>query len=263
MPVVERSGARIFYEVHGNGGPPVLFAHNILGSREVFEHAWSPLLETHRVIAVDLRGHGDSAAPEAPYTLEALVDDLLCVLDAERVRRASLVGLGLGATLAMELALRHPERVDRLVLMAASAGAEEGEGYWRGRVQAALVRTQGVRQFMLNRARPMHIGKTFAHEAPMVMASVEGRIRRMTRSAAYFAVQAWRGRQPLHDRVGAIRCPTLVVAGEEDMACPPELADELRVAIPGAQIELIARAGHTIPVEQPEAVGRVLRDFLL
>src|SRR5689334_9659767 len=103
MPILERGGARILYEVSGDG-PPLLLGHSLLGDSLMWELVAPELARTLRVINVNARAHGGSTAP-SPFTLEDLADDWLAILDREKIDKAVLCGLSMGGMTAMRLAL--------------------------------------------------------------------------------------------------------------------------------------------------------------
>lgn len=261
MPDIERDGARIRYEVGGAADRAVLFAHNLFCDRTVFAAQAARLAGRRRTIAVDLRGHGESGAPRRRYGTRDLGEDLAAVLDAERVGRADVVGLSLGAAAAMELAIARPERVSRLVLMGATGEAEPGGA---GRVVlAAAVRAIGLRRFLVRRAIPVLFGRSFRAEAPDAIEAWVARIARMSRRGAAYGLGAWTGRPRMLERLAAVKAPALVVVGEEDVACGALDGERLREAIPGARLEYVARAGHTMTVERPEETARLIERFVL
>ena len=120
MPTADANGIRIHYEVHGEGRPLLL----ILGlGADVSEYTAliDQLAARSRVIAFDNRGAGRSDKPDAPYSIELMAADALGVMDALGATRADLLGISLGGRIALELALGHPERVERLILVSTSA----------------------------------------------------------------------------------------------------------------------------------------------
>src|SRR5712675_1696281 len=144
MPSVDRDGARICYERRGSGSPAVIFAHNILCDRRVFDGVIERLEGRLRTLNVDLRGHGESPVPGRAYDARELAADLAAVLDAEGISQAAVVGLSMGATVALELALRSPERVSSLVLLGATAREDDLLTSARNAFLSPLVRGFGV-----------------------------------------------------------------------------------------------------------------------
>jgi pimeloyl-ACP methyl ester carboxylesterase len=120
----EVNGINLYYEIHGSGRPLVLL-HGGLGATEMFGPALVRLAEGHRVIGVDLQGHGRTADVDRPMRLETLADDILALLDHLELPQVDAVGYSLGGGVAFQLAVRHPERVRKLVVVSAASGDEK------------------------------------------------------------------------------------------------------------------------------------------
>src|SRR5258708_6693104 len=112
MRSVERDGGTIAYEGHGAGARTLLLAHNVLCNRHVLDGMVARLRDRHRLIAVDLRGHGESSVPPRHFSTRDLAEDLRAILVREEIERATVIGVSIGGVAAMELALAHPERVE-------------------------------------------------------------------------------------------------------------------------------------------------------
>lgn len=246
------------YRVAGTGRP-VLFLHGLGGSRT----AWEPQLEvlgaTFRCIAWDLPGYGDSA-PLERLTFPAIVDAVVLLLDELGVERADVVGLSFGGQQALHLALRHPERVDRLVLADTSArfGADGTD----------------VEEWKRLRLDPLSAGTTPAQMAADVIDAITapgfgGRERERT-IAAFARIPAAGLRAaveclPTHDvsdRLHEIDAMSLVVVGELDRETPPAYAEVLATGIPRAELHVIPGVGHLTPAEAPADFNRLVLAFL-
>jgi pimeloyl-ACP methyl ester carboxylesterase len=265
MPALERDGARIVYEVTqpaAAGAPAVVFLHNIFCDRRVFEAAVAALRDRYRTIAIDFRGHGDSQAGPAAYTIEDLAGDVRAVMDREGVARATIVGLSIGATVAMELALAHPARVEGLVLMGADADADTLVTAARNRLFNAAVTVLGMRAFVLSEVGKTLFGRWFRTEAPDRFAVFRERLARFPPRAARRSMRAWSSRRPLLARLPALAMPTRVVVGDEDLSCPLPCGEKIAAAIPGADLVRIPQAGHTMPAERPAETTQAIATFL-
>ena len=241
------------HEVDGPPDAPVVVLLGPLGSTRA---TWDPqlpaLASRLRVVRCDARGHGESPAPPGPYGVDDLVADVLALLDRLGVRRASLVGLSLGGITAMRLAVRAPERVDRLALLATSArfGPESG---WAER--ALTVRAQGTAAIA-----PMIVGRwiTPAGRArdPELVARCEAMVAG-TSDEAYAALCETLAALDLRDDLPAIAAPTLVLAGADDPATPVPHLQAIADAVPGARLLVLPDCAHLL-LEQPRAVDAAL-----
>ena len=250
-------GVSLAVDVQGEG-PAVLMIHGYPMDHTIWAGPIADLAGWCR-IAPDLRGFGGSDAPDLGYSIPTYADDLAALLDAMSVERVVICGLSMGGYIALEFVRRWRERVRGLVLMDTRAEPDSAEAK-RGRdQQAALARDSGaaaVAQEMAARVL-----------SPAATESVRRSVREMMAQTPVAgivgALSAMRDRadsRPLLSTLAGI--PTLVVAGADDPATPPESVATMAAAIPGARFERIPGAGHIPPVEQPELTSRLLREFL-
>jgi 3-oxoadipate enol-lactonase len=256
--VVEAGGTGLFVTEAGKGRP-VLFLHGLGWSHALWHRQVETLSDRYRVLAGDMRGHGRSAKPPGPYTMDALAEDWLRVLDACGVEDLAVVGLSQGGMVAMLIASLLPDRVTALALLGTAcrfsdqawAGMEE-----RGRV----ARAAGPRAAAEATARTLFSTSFANHHQDFVAEFIEDRLAADPAGIAA-AMAALRGFD-IREQLGRISCPTLILHGTEDRVIAPESADDIAQHIPGSELHLIEDAGHILPVERPELVERYLRDFL-
>jgi pimeloyl-ACP methyl ester carboxylesterase len=251
MPILDREGVKIFYEVNGVAGDrtPVLLTHGYSATAEM----WQPNLETlgarRRVITWDIRGHGRSDSPEdqALYSSELSVADMEAILEATGVERAVVGGFSLGGYLSLEFYLRHPERVAALMLF------DTGPGFKRDEARAGWNRTAEATA-------------TGFETRGLDALPKRPEVGRATHRGAAGLAKAARGILVQHDArviesLPAIAVPTLVVVGALNT---PFLAaaDYMAAKVPGAVKVVIEDAGHASNIDQPEAFNRAVLDFL-
>jgi 2-succinyl-6-hydroxy-2,4-cyclohexadiene-1-carboxylate synthase len=249
-------------------GPAILALHGFTGTARTWARLADDLGDERRVIAPDLLGHGRSSAPRDPgrYALEHQADDLAALLAATGALPADVVGYSMGARLALVLALRHPDAVSALLLESPSAGiADERE---RARRRAAdeawatLLDHDGLAAFVdAWEAQRLFASQAALPEAARAALRAE-RLAHDPRGLAGSLRGAGQGvMAPLGDRLPAIACPALVIAGALD---PAGLARARVVAadLPGAHLEIVRDAGHAPHLEQPEAFLALARDHL-
>lgn len=211
-----------------------------------------------RVLVPDNRGVGRTAIPRRPWTMAEMADDVAAVLDHAGLASAVIVGYSMGGMIAQHLALRHPERVRALVLMATSAGFPHGHfpelDMLRTLVSAPLRKSGHVRT-LAKLVLPTH-----AHErAPELLADwlelmVEERPRKRGLLGQAGAVLGHSTGRRLHQ----IRVPTRVITGDCDLLVPPANSHVLTKRIPGAQLEVLEGVGHGILLMEPDALRRNL-----
>lgn len=218
-----------------------------------------PLASEFRVIAVDLRGHGRSPLPEdSAFTFAEFGDDVDFTLDQLGVRTPFLAGLSAGGFLALDLALRFPDRWRGLVLLGSAA---QCDGHTRavGEHWAETYRTEGPDAYALRLLKDLYYPDWI--EAHLEVAD---RLRAEVKTQDLRAAIRWglEVRQfDVRSRVGKIRLPTLVLHGMDDRVVDSSHARYLRQSIPGAALKLFARTGHFVPVERPDEVVAAIAEF--
>ena len=238
--------------------PAVLLVHGYSDSWRAYGPLLADLSSAHRVIAVTLRGHGDSDKPETGYSIDDFAGDVAAVMDRSGVASAAVVGHSMGSMVAARLALDHPDRVQALVLIGALAtlkGNAEVEEELAGAVEALTdpVDAGFVREFQESTlARPA---------APAFLDSVIAESRKLP-------VSVWRTalRAMLDDDLGPdlnrIAAPTLILWGDKDGICDRDSQTRLAGAIPGARLSVLAGAGHAPHWEDPQGIAAAIASFL-
>ena len=261
MPFIDRDEIRLAFEDLGEGRP-IVMGHSFLCSREMWAYQARELASSHRVLNLDLRGHGDSGPAESPCTFDDLVDDVVTVLDHFEIERAVWCGLSIGGMTAMEGALEVPDRVAALVIADSSAAAEPWRKRLKYRLMASALKVVGMRRMMPS-VVPIMFGRTTLREQPDLVGEWSERMASMHQPSLLNLLDCLMQRPSLLGELPEVRAPTLVLVGEEDRSQPPARSRQIAAAIPGAELTVIPEAGHLSALEQPEAVTEVIRDFLL
>jgi 3-oxoadipate enol-lactonase len=258
----ERAGVRIAYESEGVG-PPLLLVHGLGYDR----FGWGPLPQLlardFRVVRHDNRGLGESDAPPGPYSVGELAEDALAVLDAEGLERAHVVGTSLGGMIAQELAVAHPERVDRLVLACTTPGGERAYPMPERTVRAfksfpTMELEAGLRMFVENA-----LSDRTARERPELVEEIHA--YRLAHRPPLHGWQAQGAAALAFDgsaRLAAISAPTLVLHGTADNVVDVRNAGLLAAGIRGARLELFEDLGHLFFWEEPDRFAHVVEEFL-
>lgn len=263
MPHLNVNNVNLYYEDTGAGAETIVFSHGLLWSSRMFAPQIEHLKGRYRIIAYDHRGQGRSAVTPGGYDMDTLTADALALMDALGIERCHFAGLSMGGFVALRLAARHPERIRSLILMETTAQPEPAENVPRYRMLSNIVRLLGTRpvkkavmkimfsQAFLNnparRAERRHWEKELTANKRSITRAVQGVIDR-------------EGVPP--EALATIRCPTLIIVGEQDVATVPAKSEYLHEHIAGSQLVRIPNAGHTSSVEEPEAVNRAIDGFL-
>jgi 3-oxoadipate enol-lactonase len=246
----------LHHEVAGDG-PPVLMGGS-LGTTLAMWEGQLPLAERFGLVRFDHRGHGGSPAPPGPYEIADLAGDVLTLMDDLGLERASYCGVSIGGMVGMWLGANAPERIDRLVLICTSAHMPPAS-MWQERAAAVLAArtTEGIADPVVQR----WLTPEFAAENPEHRA----RLRAMLVAAdpdGYAACCGAIERMDLRGELSRIVAPTLVISGADDFATPVEHQRLIAGAIPGARHEIVSPAAHVAPVQQPEAINRLIGEHL-
>jgi 3-oxoadipate enol-lactonase len=252
------NAVKLFARDSGSGNAVVL-AHAIGFDHRMWEEV-SPALEPdHRVIAVDLRGHGTSPVPPAPYSLEEMALDCVAVLDRLGIERADFVGLSLGGMVGQAFALRHPQRLSRLVLAnTTSSYGAAGPALWEGRKKAiregglAAIRDAVASRGFSEAFRAREPGKVAGFMSRFLASPVEGYLG---------SCDAILGLE-YAESLAQVRAPTLVLAGELDQGAPVAMHEAIATRIPGARLEINPGVAHLSAMERPAQFAAFLRGFL-
>jgi 3-oxoadipate enol-lactonase / 4-carboxymuconolactone decarboxylase len=250
--------ARLAHRFDGPEDAPVVVLASSLGTTAAIWDAQVPILaKRYRVLRYDHRGHGASAIPPGPYTIDELGRDVLALLDEHGIDRFSFSGLSLGGMVGIWLAATAPQRIERLALLCTSARLGTPEG-WDERI-TALQRSgiEGIADAVVAR----WFSDDFAARKPEEVAHWRA-VLTNTPLEGYVACCAAIRDFDLRGRLTTIAAPTLVVAGLQDMATPVEHQATLAARIPGARLVVLDGAAHLATVEQAPAVASALLDHL-
>ena len=269
---VRLHGREVAYVVGGEG-PTVLLIHGIGGDWRTWEPVLDGLARQHRVVAVDLPGHGGSAKGAGDYSLGALASALRDLGGALGLERATVVGHSLGGGIAMQFAYQFPERCERLVLVSSGGlGPDVGLILRLATLPGSelfLSLTAPVARSLINlvggagralRIRPAadaeHYARAFAALAdPDTRAAFLGTLR---------GVVGTRGqRVDARDRLYlAEHMPTLIVWGERDGVLPVDHGHAAQEAMPDSRLEIFQNAGHLPQLDDPQRFIAVFEDFM-
>jgi 3-oxoadipate enol-lactonase/4-carboxymuconolactone decarboxylase len=234
-------------------GPPVLMLHSIGTSLHLFDPQAAALARNHRVIRMDLRGHGMSGVTRGDYSMAMHARDAVALLDALGVGAAHVVGLSIGGRIALEIAAIAPDRVASLVLMDTALEFPPPQA-WQDRIVAVHEHGSGVLadvvmpRWVVNPSLPSSRG-------------LRQMLERTDRFGYAGSAAALRDARAA-DLAGKVACPTTVVVGDRDIATPMEMAQVVRDMVPGSRLVVLRDAAHLPTLEQPEQCVAVILDHL-
>jgi pimeloyl-ACP methyl ester carboxylesterase len=255
-------GARIYYEVAGEGHPLLLLHAGVADSR-MWDDQWQTFAQRYRTIRYDMPGFGQSRFPDGPYTAH---NDPAGLLRRLGITQAHIVGVSWGGRTALDFTLAYPEMVSALVLVCPSVSGEEPSDEVRrfGAEEDALVERGDLAAADELNVRMWVDGPRRAPQ--QVDRSVRDRVREMQHLA--FTIPTPEGLAPIDleppamARLAEVRAPTLIAVGDLDIDHKLAIADRLATEIPGARKIVFRGAAHMLTMEQPGQFNRAVLDFL-
>ncbi|MBP2323771.1 3-oxoadipate enol-lactonase [Kibdelosporangium banguiense] len=246
----------VHYTIEGPQDAPVLILSGSVGSNsDMWLAQREALADEYRVISYDHRGHGKSPVPQGPYQISDLAGDVLALMDHLRIEKAHFCGVSLGGAVGMWLGRYHPHRVDQLVLACTSAWFAPKEAWGE---RAERVRAEGM-EWIADLSLTRWLTKDFdRHEAAGLRAMIAN-----TPADGYASCCAALGDWDFVAELPGIPTPTLIIAGADDPATPPEHARELAAGIPRSRVAVLDGAAHLANVERPIEFNDLLRAHLL
>lgn len=261
VPSAEANGISVAYRDSGTPGEPLILINGFASTMDM----WNPplldaLSRRFRTIVFDNRGTGYSTADGAPFSIPLFAADTAALMDALWIPRARILGFSMGACIAQELALLHPERVERLVLHAGTCGGERMI-MMQPAVWARLSDKSGTGMEVADRMFSVLFPEDWRanHDPWRYCPDIRETTAADTASRQAEALFRWSGS---YDRLPQVRCPALVIAGADDVVIPPENSRILAGRIPGARLELVPGAGHGLQYQCPEELAKSIIRFL-
>jgi 3-oxoadipate enol-lactonase len=255
---VKTNGIETNYVIEGEG-PWLTMSHSLASNLAMWDEQAKLLSRKFKVLRYDTRGHGGSSAPPGPYTLEQLADDAKALFDALGIRQTHWVGLSMGGMIGETFALRHPGFFRSMVLADTTARRPpNAEEMWGERIRIA--ESQGMDALVEGT-----LGRWFTEPYRQSRKDVMERIGNQIRStpvAGFVGCCHAISKVDVLDRLSEIKCPVLVIVGEEDHGTPPEMARAIHANLPGSELVIIPRAAHFSNVEQEKAFNDAMMAFL-
>lgn len=257
MAYADINGARLWYEVRGEG-EPLLLHHGYTASRVNWMPVAERLLSRYQIILMECRGTGQSEHTPDGYTLEQYAADVVGMLDHLGLEKVSFAGHSMGGGIGYLLALDHRDRLERLILMAPIPAEGVGEITPELREQRIAERRRGDREAILARYRLMQFRddveteEWFIDRAEHILSVSDGHFER--------GAESMRDLDVAH-RLPEITTPALMIAGAVDSLLEANLRDFLN--LPNATLEVLSRAGHEVAVHEPDRVAAAIDSFMV
>lgn len=255
---ITANGIDVHYTIEGDG-PWITLSHSLACNLGMWDEQAKVLRGKYKVLRYDTRGHGQSSAPPGEYTLEQLADDVKALLDALEIRQTHWIGLSMGGMIGQTFALKYPGVFESMVLAdTTSRRAPDAAKLWGERIRIA--REQGMEPLV-----DSTLARWFTEPYRKSHKDVVGRIAediRTTPVLGYIGCCEAIAKIDVTDRLKEIKCPTLVIVGEQDMGTPPAMARQIHENLPGSELQIIPSAAHLSNIEQADVFNDSVLGFL-
>jgi len=253
------NGITLAYSDTGNG-LPIVFLHAFPLNRTMWSEQESALAPQHRVVTIDLRGHGESDAPLWHYTVDQAADDVRALLDYLSIRQALFVGLSMGGYILLAFYRKYADRVNSMVLADTRAQADTPEGK-AGRFQMAQVAYKQGPSAIADIMIPKLLSPATVQTRPEVVQRIRTMIEGNQISGIAGDLMAMAERPNSVPLLKQITCPVQITVGELDQATPLADAKLMAEQIPHAKLLIIPNAAHLANLEQPDTFSRLIEEF--
>jgi pimeloyl-ACP methyl ester carboxylesterase len=263
MPQITINNCQLYHEDTGSGPETIVFAHGLLWSGRMFDAQVAAFSDRYRCITFDFRGQGQSEVTASGYDMDSLTLDVMELIEKLELAPCHFLGLSMGGFVGMRLAARRPGLLRSLILMETTADPEPRENVPRYRMLSWIARWLSMR-LVAGKVMPIMFGQKFLND-PSRSAEREKWGQFLLANNRVGTARATEGvisRLPVDKEIPAIRLPTLILCGDQDVATPLPKSERMRSLIPNSQLVVIPGAGHSSSIEEPAAVNSVIREFL-
>jgi pimeloyl-ACP methyl ester carboxylesterase len=251
-------GTRLNYELHGDGGEPLLLIMGLGGTLDFWQFQTPVFARTHRVAVYDNRGMGRSDKPPGPYDMPTLAADALAILDAAGFDRAHVLGMSMGGMIAQELALRHPDRIGALALACTFAKPDDDVKLTASAgVDPKTIAVKDLYKIWMS----VVLSPEFIARERQWLRGMRDRVLETFVLDGFLAQLAATMKHDTTARLGQITAPTLVFTGTADKLIPPASSDLLAQLIPGAKLVKLEGGSHGFNVEMPDRFNEAVLGF--
>jgi 3-oxoadipate enol-lactonase len=260
MPDATVNGVRLHFIIDGpQGAPWVTFSNSLATDLHLWDAQVALLADRFRILRYDTRGHGKSGTAPPPYDFAMLESDLTGLWDTLGIARSHMVGLSLGGSTGIGLAIHHPDRIASLAACDCRVTAPPAfRQAWEARIAMALA--DGMEGLVEETMTRWFTGPTLNADPPE-LAKIRSMIRATSVDGFIGCARALQGIDYL-DEVHGIACPTLFVVGEADPAATPELAGAMHGRVEGSTLVEFPGAAHISNIENPSAFNSAVIPFL-
>jgi len=252
----------VSYNDEGNAGDPVIiFIHGFPFNKSMWNKQEEALKENYRVIAYDVRGHGNSDTGTEDFSIDLFAADLLCLMDKLKIDKAMLCGLSMGGYIALNAVENYPDRFDALILSDTTCLADTPEVKEKRLKTIESIRKDGVEKFADESIKNLFAPGSFSAKEKEI-AAVREMIVHTTEESLCKTLRAFYERKETCSKLSDIYVPVLIMVGEEDTIAPLAAAQLMNEKIKESSLSVIEHAGHLSNIENPSKFNNQLEEFV-
>ena len=257
---ITANGISIHYMLEGAESAPVItLSHSLATDLTMWDPQMVSLLKSYRVLRYDTRGHGKTEAPQGPYSLELLAEDVPGLLRALGIEKTLFMGISMGGMIGQVLGLKSPDLLKGLVLCDTSSRVpDEAKPIWNERIET--VQKKGM-ESQVDVTLERWFTPSYRKDHPEVVEKITAMIR-ATNAQGYIGCGHAIRDLNLTEKITAIKVPTLIIVGEDDPGTPVAASQVINEKIKGSELVILKSAAHLSNIEQTEAFNKAVLKFL-
>lgn len=239
----------------------IIFIHGFPLNKSMWDKQLKSLNNDYRVIAYDIRGHGNTDVGAIDFSIDLFVNDLLGFMDALKIEKTILCGLSMGGYIALNAIENNPERFTALILSDTNCTADSPEAIEKRMNTILSIKENGVEK-LANDLIPNLLAPESIRSNSEEIAAVKEMIVTTTKQSLYNSLHAMANRKETCSKLAKIKVPVLILVGEEDKITPPEAASAMHEKIKGSLLQVIPHAGHLSNMENDDEFNSQLITFI-
>jgi len=250
------------YVSGNNESKTILFVHGFPFDHTMWQTQVDEFSKDYKCVTYDIRGLGESPAGEGQFTTESFVDDLEIILDELKLNRPILCGLSMGGYISLRAVERIQEKFSAAILCDTRSEADNNEGKLKRAAGIKRINKEGLAPFVKDFITNC-FGDDFKQNRKEALQNIIEKSSQFNPVGVKGGLFAMLSRSDTTTSLGKINIPTLIICGEQDTLTPPPVMKEMFHKINKAEFVEIPKAGHMTPIENPQAVNKTIRDFLI
>ncbi len=261
MPkVIIEGDVSINYVEAGEGEKTIVLIHGWTANHERWSRIMEFLSKYFKVIALDLRGHGESSKPEMEYSIDLYTDDLYKFLKELGIEKAILAGHSMGGMISQNFYIKHSEMVEGLILIGTSAKVVDN---------FSMKFNTSLAMFLMkvnyNMAIKTVLGRAFSNLTPKDVKEkyINEALEKIPKYVAISSFKDFVKNFDTRGKLKDLKVPTLIIVGENDRMLPPRMSQLLNNSIPDSELYVVPEAGHEVMIESPDEVIKAIDTFLI